>query len=159
MKELITRLSQQLMQNNERLVTAESCTGGAVATALTELAGSSQWFERGFITYSNESKQELLGVQSETLERHGAVSEETAREMAEGALCNSHAQLSLAVTGIAGPSGGTHEKPVGMVCFAWAQLGHPTQSATQYFSGDRTAIREQAIRYVLDELLKQLPAK
>jgi nicotinamide-nucleotide amidase len=159
MKELISQISQQLLQCHYTLVTAESCTGGGVATAMTELAGSSQWFERGFITYSNSAKQELLGVQISTLERYGAVSEETAREMADGALRNSHGQISLAVTGIAGPSGGSVEKPVGMVCFAWAKRGHATQSATEYFSGDRAAIREQATRYVLEELLTQLRAK
>ena len=159
MLDIAELLAQYLIKKNYKLVTAESCTGGLVAATLTDIAGSSQWFERGFITYSNCAKQEVLGVRTSTLEDYGAVSEETACEMAEGALGNSHAQLSLAVTGIAGPSGGTREKPVGMVCFAWAQLGQSTQCATEYFSGDRATIREQATRYVLEELLKQLRTK
>lgn len=150
---LVAETSQQLLRHGYKIVTAESCTGGGLAAVLTELAGSSQWFERGFITYSNEAKQELLGVQLKTLEYYGAVSEATAREMAEGALRNSHANISLAVTGIAGPSGGSVDKPVGTVCFAWAIKGQPILTTTQYFTGDRQAIREAAVVYALEKLL------
>src|SRR5687768_7710588 len=102
------------------LVTAESCTGGWVAQAVTSVAGSSDWFERGFVTYSNDAKHDLLGVRKKTLDAHGAVSEETAREMAQGALARSKGTLAVAITGVAGPGGGSREKPVGMVCFAWS---------------------------------------
>ncbi len=139
-----------------QLVTAESCTGGWVAQVVTIASGSSQWFDRGFITYSNLAKQQVLGVSSETLEQFGAVSEQTAQEMAQGALAHSDADVSLAVTGVAGPTGGTPEKPVGMVCFSWAIKGHTTQAATQYFEGDRTSIRSQSVEYVLEQLVHWL---
>jgi len=130
------------------LVTAESCTGGGLAYAITAIPGSSKWFERGFVTYSNESKQELLGVSSNTLEKYGAVSEQTVIEMAHGALRNSHADFSIAITGIAGPDGGTAEKPVGTVWFAWGTKDK-IQSQLKFFQGDRKSIREQAIEYAL----------
>lgn len=137
------------------LVTAESCTGGWVAQAVTSIAGSSDWFERGFVTYSNDSKQELLGVRSETLSRHGAVSEEAAREMAQGALARSKGTVALAVTGVAGPGGGSAAKPVGMVCFAWASK-HAVQSETRRFSGDRESVRKQSVIRALEGVLEQL---
>jgi nicotinamide-nucleotide amidase len=127
------------------LATAESCTGGWVAEAVTSVSGSSEWFDRGFVTYSNDAKCEMLGVRAETLERHGAVSEETAREMATGALAASRAQIAVAITGVAGPTGGTPQKPVGMVCFAWAVRGHPVDTATRRFDGDREAVRRQSV--------------
>ena len=138
-----------------KLVTAESCTGGWVAQAMTAIPGSTAWFERGFVTYSNEAKQEMLNVQAETLAQWGAVSEQTAKEMAAGALLASHAQVSLAVTGIAGPSGGTVEKPVGFVCFAW-QVESNSYSQHQHFEGDRTAIRRAAVGYALSVLTEML---
>jgi nicotinamide-nucleotide amidase len=142
------------------LVTAESCTGGQVAQTVTSVSGSACWFERGFVTYSNEAKQEMLGVKPATIETYGAVSEETAREMAEGALLHSHAQISLAITGIAGPTGGSKEKPVGTVCFAWTGQNLPTTSITKHFIGHRDDIRTQATQFVLETLIKTvIPAQ
>jgi nicotinamide-nucleotide amidase len=138
------------------LVTAESCTGGWAAQAVTSVAGASEWFERGFVTYSNAAKQELLGVRADTLERHGAASEETAREMALGALARSRGTLALAITGVAGPGGGSAAKPVGMVCFAWARKGTPARSETRRLSGDRAAVREQSVIRALEGVLETL---
>lgn len=135
------------------LALAESCTGGGIAQAVTAVAGSSDWFDRGWVTYSNAAKVELLGVSPATLQRHGAVSEETAREMAAGALARSRAQVALAVTGIAGPGGGSPEKPVGTVCFAWAVRNGEAQSATLHFSGDRDQVRRESVRYALNQLI------
>jgi nicotinamide-nucleotide amidase len=132
--------------------TAESCTGGLVAGAITAIAGSSGWFERGFVTYSNEAKMEQLGVPAETLAREGAVSEPTARAMAEGALARSRATFSVAITGVAGPSGGTPAKPVGMVCFAWAQRDGATTVETHHLPGDRAAVREASVVIALQGL-------
>lgn len=140
------------------LATAESCTGGWLGKKITDVDGASHWFERGFITYSNQAKQELLGVSHETLERFGAVSEQTAREMAEGALSNSPAQVSVAITGIAGPEGGNDEKPVGTVWLAWSPQGSPTRCELMQFSGDREAIRHQAVVAALQGLLDILRA-
>jgi nicotinamide-nucleotide amidase len=151
--DLIKKLGEAFIAKKLMLVTAESCTGGMVAEAITSLAGSSNWFERGFVTYSNAAKQEMLGVKRETIENFGAVSEETACEMAEGALAHSHAQVGLAVTGIAGPEGGTETKPVGTVCFAWSQIDRKTTSITKHFVGDRTSIRQQAAFFALSGLL------
>jgi nicotinamide-nucleotide amidase len=137
------------------LVTAESCTGGWVAQAVTSIAGSSSWFERGYVTYSNAAKRELLGVKAATIRRHGAVSEETAREMAAGALARSRGTISLAVTGVAGPSGGSAAKPVGMVCFAWAR-GRRLRSETRRFRGGREAVRRQSVMRALEGLLELL---
>lgn len=142
------------------LASAESCTGGWVGQAVTAVAGSSAWYDRGFITYSNQAKQQMLGVQAATLAQYGAVSEQTAQEMAAGAMKMSVAQLAVAVTGIAGPSGGSKEKPVGMVCFAWASQQGLARSETRFFSGDREAIRRQAVATALlgiMHLLKELP--
>ena len=141
-----------MKSRKQLLVSAESCTGGWAAQAVTAVAGSSAWFERGFVTYSNEAKIELLGVSADTLARFGAVSEETAREMAQGALAHSHAGFSVAVTGIAGPSGGSTDKPVGMVCFAWASHAGATRAATHCFAGDREAVRRQTVLAALQGL-------
>ena len=138
------------------LATAESCTGGWVAKVITQVSGSSQWFDRGFVTYSNIAKQEMLAVSAETLQQHGAVSEATVREMAVGALRHSHAQVALAISGIAGPGGGTADKPVGMVCFAWATADGPVTAATHRFQGNRDSIRRQAVLTALEGLLQQL---
>lgn len=146
-------LARELLDRHWLCVTAESCTGGGIAEALTRVAGSSNWFERGFVTYSNESKRELLGVAAETIERFGAVSEETAREMAEGALKHSRGQVAMAVTGIAGPEGGTADKPVGMVVFAWAIAGAPTTVQIRRFEGDRAVIRDAAVEQAIEGLL------
>ena len=137
------------------LVTAESCTGGWAAQAVTAIAGSSAWFERGFVTYSNEAKQELLGVSKRTLRKFGAVSEETAREMARGALRRSRGSIALAVTGVAGPGGGSRTKPVGMVCFAWAR-GRSVWSETLRLKGNRDAVRRQSVVRALRGVLKLL---
>jgi nicotinamide-nucleotide amidase len=135
------------------VATAESCTGGGVGEAITRIPGSSAWFDRGFVTYSNEAKIDLLGVRQETLGSDGAVSEIAAREMAQGALSQSSASLAVAVTGIAGPDGGTATKPVGLVWFAWATLSGEVQSRFEVFGGDRAAIREQAVQEALRGLV------
>ena len=137
------------------LATAESCTGGLIAGAITDIAGSSEWFERGFVTYSDEAKVEMLGVREETIRAHGAVSEATAAEMAQGALANSKADFAVAVTGVAGPGGGTTEKPVGMVCFAWARE-RGVETATRHFPGDRQAVRLASVAVALAGLLDGL---
>ena len=141
------------------LATAESCTGGGVAQAITEVAGSSAWFERGFITYSNLAKQQMLGVSEASLSRHGAVSEMTVREMVAGALANSAAQVALAVSGVAGPDGGTPDKPVGTVWFAWGIKNGTTHAQRRQISGSRTEVRAQSVRIALQgvrDLLGQL---
>jgi len=135
------------------IAVAESCTGGGVGEAITRVAGSSQWFERGFIAYTNHAKQDMLKVSAATLLAHGAVSEQTAREMALGALAASRADVSLSLTGIAGPGGATPGKPVGTVCFAWARRAGENQTETRHFSGDRAAIRRQAVEHVLRGIL------
>jgi nicotinamide-nucleotide amidase len=138
------------------LSTAESCTGGMIAAAITSSAGSSAWFERGFVTYSNEAKIECLGVPVELIAAAGAVSDVVARAMAEGALAHSRSNASVSVTGIAGPGGATPGKPVGMVCFAWAFRGHPVTSETHVFDGDRTAVRAATVRHALQGLIDRL---
>jgi nicotinamide-nucleotide amidase len=155
MEELARKIGARLKAGGQLLVTAESCTGGWVAQAVTAVAGSSEWFERGFVTYSNAAKQELLGVKGKTLEKHGAVSEETAREMAQGALAHSKGTLALAVTGVAGPGGGTKAKPVGMVCLAWA-TGRGIRSETKHFPGDRESVRRQSVIRALEGVLESL---
>jgi nicotinamide-nucleotide amidase len=136
------------------IVGAESCTGGLIAAVLTSVSGSSAWVDRGYVTYSNEAKIEMLGVSSKTLDAFGAVSEETAREMAVGALKSSRATVAYSVTGVAGPSGGTVTKPVGMICFGFATLDGVT-SFTHHFGGDRSAVREQSVNFVLGELARK----
>lgn len=156
MKQLAMELGKRLTKKAWKLVTAESCTGGGLAYAITEISGSSDWFERGFVTYSNISKHELLGVKNTTLQAFGAVSEQTAREMAEGALQHSEAQICLAITGIAGPLGGTLEKPVGTVWFGWASIEMETGALRKVFAGNRQEVREQSIRFALEKLIQSI---
>lgn len=150
---LATALGAALQARGWRCATAESCTGGLVAGAITAIAGSSGWFERGFVTYTNDSKHEMLGVPVEMLEAYGAVSEPVAQAMAAGALAHSSADLAVSITGVAGPGGGTAAKPVGMVCFAWAVRGSAPQAATHHLPGDRAAVREAAVAEALRGLL------
>ena len=157
MRELAERVGRALDAAGATLVTAESCTGGWLAQAVTSVSGSSAWFERGFVTYSNAAKEELLGVQRATLESHGAVSEETAREMALGALRRSRGTLAVAITGVAGPSGGTVAKPVGLVCFAWATRSE-TRIESRRFAGDREDVRRQSVVRALQGVLEFLEA-
>lgn len=148
------RLAAELRQRGWLLVTAESCTGGSMAAALTDLPGSSAWFDRGWVTYSNAAKVDLLDVPVELLERWGAVSGPVAEAMAKGALLRSSAELAVAVTGIAGPGGGTPDKPVGLVWFAWGRRGHAVRSGSRVFAGDRAAVRQAAVLWGLDGLLQ-----
>lgn len=153
--DILKELSRICIARGFRLVTAESCTGGLVAKLITDQAGSSDWFERGFVSYSNLSKQEMMGVPANLLERWGAVSEQVAGAMAKGALQHSAADFSLAITGIAGPAGGSPGKPVGMVCFGWAAgAGKACLTRTIYFEGDRVSVRESAALFALQELLE-----
>lgn len=153
---LIEALAHMLRERGLYLVTAESCTGGLIAAACTSIAGSSDWFERGIVSYSNEAKTELLGVSAALIAKHGAVSAEVARAMAEGALAHSAADLSLAVTGVAGPSGGTAAKPVGTVWLALARRGEPAQATLLQLSGDRAEVREQTVDRALQTALAAL---
>ncbi|MBZ0070116.1 MAG: nicotinamide-nucleotide amidase [Gammaproteobacteria bacterium] len=148
-------LGERLRASGQRVATAESCTGGWVAKVLTDIAGSSQWFERGFVTYTNASKQDLLGVDAEVLTGHGAVSAATVEAMASGALVRSRAQFSCAISGIAGPGGGTPDKPVGLVWFAWARGSGSAavRSECRQFTGDREAVRRQAVAHALQGLI------
>jgi nicotinamide-nucleotide amidase len=141
------------------LVAAESCTGGGIGEAITRTAGSSGWFERGFITYTDQAKQEMLGVRAETLAEFGAVSEQTAREMALGALCASHADMAVSVTGIAGPEGGTTGKPVGTVCFCWVLKEVSTKTEICHFQGGRAAVRRQTIIHALQGVIQLSASK
>ncbi len=156
----VTRLAHLLAgackRHGVHLATAESCTGGGVAAACTRISGSSEWFERGMVTYTNVAKREMLGVAGETLAAHGAVSEAVAREMAAGALKHSHADISVAVTGIAGPTGGVPGKPVGTVHFAWGVRDGPIQARRFHFKGDRAAVRLQSIAVALQGLIDLL---
>ncbi|MEP7184114.1 MAG: CinA family protein [Betaproteobacteria bacterium] len=153
---LAAALGRALEARGWKVATAESCTGGLVAGAITDVAGSSGWFERGFVTYSNRAKTDLLGVAATTLEAHGAVSEAVALEMAAGALARSPAEVALAVTGVAGPTGGTDAKPVGMVCFAWARRGGAVEAVTRQFPGDRAAVRAATVEAALAGLLARV---
>jgi nicotinamide-nucleotide amidase len=155
-KALATKTGRRLGRAKAMLVTAESCTGGWVAQAITSVAGSSAWFERGFVTYSNAAKQQMLGVSGKTLKKHGAVSEETAREMAARALVRGRGTIALAVTGIAGPGGGSAAKPVGTVCFAWAKKGARVRSETHRFRGGREAVRRRSVVRALEGVLELL---
>ena len=154
---IVETLSQLLIKHDKQLAVAESCTGGWVAKVLTDLAGSSAWFERGFVTYSNQAKHDMLGVAEATLATYGAVSKETVTEMALGALKNSPADFSLSISGIAGPGGEVEDKPVGLVWFSWAVEYNQMQSVLaaqkQVFKGDREAIRQQAVVYALKNLI------
>lgn len=142
-----------LAAHQSKLACAESCTGGWVAEVVTATAGSSAWFDCGFVTYSNDAKQDLLGVSPATLERCGAVSEETVREMVAGTLARSRADLALAISGVAGPGGGSTAKPVGMVCFAWGERKGGIRSETRHFTGDREAVRRQAVIHALRAIM------
>src|SRR5512134_2972432 len=153
---LATLAGERLKARGLKLVTAESCTGGWVAQAVTAISGSSDWFDRGFVTYSNDAKREMLGVRAETLDRSGAVSEETAVEMVRGALAASRAQIAVSITGVAGPTGGTATKPVGMVCFGWALAGGGADATTRHFAGDRSEVRRQSVLFALQGVLERI---
>jgi nicotinamide-nucleotide amidase len=153
---LAEEVGAELKRRGLMLVTAESCTGGWVAEAVTMVPGSSEWFERGFVTYTHISKREMLGVESETLGKHGAVSEQTVREMVTGALARSHAQVAVAVSGVAGPGGGSPEKPVGTVCFAWGSTTRAPSAVTRRLPGDREAVRRQSVEHALKGVLDLL---
>ena len=155
MNALAARVGRRLKRAGTLLVTAESCTGGWAAQAMTAIPGSSDWFERGFVTYSNAAKRELLGVKAATLKKHGAVSLQTAREMARGALRRSRAGVALAITGVAGPAGGSASKPVGTVCFAWAR-GRKMKSETRRFRGARQQVRRRSVEHALKGVLQML---
>jgi nicotinamide-nucleotide amidase len=150
-------LAELLQQKGWMLATAESCTGGLIAGACTELSGSSLWFERGFVSYSNEAKTDLLGVDAALIEAHGAVSEQVARAMAEGAVAHSKAQAAVSVTGVAGPTGGSAEKPVGTVWFGWSVAGR-VHTERRRFDGDRAAVRAATVRHALKTLVDVLRA-
>ena len=163
---LTEQLAEALLQHGWMLASAESCTGGMIASRCTDLSGSSQWFERGFVTYSNEAKHEMLGVNTALIAEYGAVSEAVAQAMALGAMRHSRAQVTVAVTGVAGPTGGSADKPVGTVWFAWATPSDagPTPGAetawvkteVMHFSGDRAAVREATVQHALKTLLDLL---
>lgn len=155
---LSQQVGLQLLRSQQVLTSAESCTGGGVAFAITDIPGSSAWFERAFVTYSNDAKQEMIGVQSETLAEFGAVSEPVVQEMVQGALAHSRATIGVAISGIAGPDGGSEEKPVGTVCFAWADTQGWQKMETMHFIGDRSQVRQQAIVHALQTLATYLPA-
>lgn len=152
---LVEHLAIALKARGQMMATAESCTGGLIASACTELSGSSNWFERGFVTYSNAAKSELLGVAAALIEEHGAVSEAVARAMAIGAVVNAHAHWSVAVTGIAGPAGGSVLKPVGTVWFGWA-TPEGVFTEHQRFDGDRARVRQAAVAHALSGLLQRI---
>ncbi len=156
LSDLSAALARVLLEKQLKLVTAESCTGGLIAAACTDLAGSSAWFERGFVTYSNDAKIELLGVQERLLRRAGAVCEGVARAMVLGALAHSKAQVAVAVTGVAGPTGGSASKPVGTVWFGFAVPGQVTTEKC-HFSGDRAAVRAATVQHAFTRLLALLP--
>lgn len=151
---LVQKLAEQLLQQGKRLALAESCTGGMIAATCTDLAGSSRWFDRGFVTYSNAAKIECLDVPAETLERHGAVSEATVIAMAKGTLEHSDADIALSVSGIAGPDGGSEAKPVGTVWFALSDETGFTNALVEQFTGDRKHVREQAVQFALKLLIE-----
>ncbi|MCL6556603.1 MAG: nicotinamide-nucleotide amidohydrolase family protein [Burkholderiales bacterium] len=153
LEDLSARVGSALKARGLWLVTAESCTGGWLGQAITAVPGSSQWYERGFITYTNRAKEEMLGVSPDTLARHGAVSEAVVAEMAQGALAKSPADVSVAISGIAGPGGATPGKPVGTVCMAWATREGELRLRTFHFEGDRAAVRRQAVAAALEGLL------
>lgn len=160
---IVEQLAELLLKQQKKLAVAESCTGGWIAKVLTDLSGSSEWFERGFVTYSNKAKHEMLAVADSTLQQYGAVSQQTVNEMALGVLNNSDADFSLSVSGIAGPGGGTKEKPVGLVWFAWAVNENNAKkildAKQNIFAGDRNAVREQAVYFALNELVEFIKLK
>ncbi|WP_420241557.1 CinA family protein [Roseiterribacter gracilis] len=151
---LAKQMLKRALETKTTIATAESCTGGLIASSLTEIPGGSSMFERGFVTYSNQAKTEMLGVPAHLIADHGAVSEEVARAMAEGALKNSNATIAVSTTGVAGPDGGTPKKPVGMVCFAIATRTHPCRAETMHFKGDRAQVRLASVEHALRLLLE-----
>jgi nicotinamide-nucleotide amidase len=160
--DLAVRVGEALSRRGLMLVTAESCTGGWVGQCVTMVSGSSAWFERGFVTYTNVAKMEMLGVRQSTLEAQGAVSEQTVCEMAQGALARSHGQVAVAVSGVAGPTGGSAAKPVGTVCLAWVAREGATRSVTLHLDGDRDAVRRASVVAALEgvlELIAALPSQ
>ena len=156
--QLAIDLGRRLLERGWRVATAESCTGGLAAGAITAIPGSSDWFERGFVTYSDDAKHEMLGVPRELIAACGAVSEPVAQAMAEGALARSHAQCTLSITGIAGPGGGSSAKPVGMVCFGWAVAGKAACAATRHLPGDRAGVRSASVTTALGGLIALIDA-
>src|SRR6185295_7529299 len=154
--ELSGRVGDALKARKLMMAAAESCTGGWIGQAVTMVPGSSKWFDRGFVTYTNEAKEDMLGVGHKTLETFGAVSEQTVREMVAGALARSRAQVAVAVSGIAGPDGGSSKKPVGTVLLAWGQKGVSTRAQAMHFPGDRDAVRRQSVIAALDGILALL---
>ncbi|MDZ7789430.1 MAG: CinA family protein [Xanthomonadales bacterium] len=153
---LASALAAEMRNHGHRLVTAESCTGGWIAKVCTDLRGSSEWFERGLVSYSNEAKSELMGVRASDIHRFGAVSEEVAAAMARGAVEHSHADVAVSVSGIAGPDGGTPDKPVGTVCFGWALPGDVVETEMHRFNGDRDEVRRASVAVSLRGLLERL---
>ena len=156
---LAEKVGAALKARGLMMTTAESCTGGWIAQAITAVPGSSEWFERGFVVYTYISKREMLGVKEATLSRHGAVAEEVVREMVAGALARSHAQVAVAVSGVAGPAGGTPDKPVGTVCLAWGMKDGKPRSETTRFAGDREAVRRQAVERALRGVIELLDSR
>jgi nicotinamide-nucleotide amidase len=153
--ELAEKLGSILRKRNLHIAVAESCTGGGLSSAITDVAGSSEWFDRGFVTYTNRAKQDMLGVSSTVISVHGAVSQETVCAMAEGVITNSNADVSVAISGIAGPGGGSPEKPVGTVWIAWADTMQPIHAQCYFFKGDRAAVREQSVLVALEGLIQR----
>lgn len=151
LEQLARRTGRLLKDHGLSMTAAESCTGGWIAKVMTDIPGSSQWFERGFVTYSNQAKMDMLGVQADTLEHFGAVSEQVVREMAAGALAHSRAQVAVAVSGIAGPDGGSDSKPVGTVWLAWAD-GNGVRAERRWFPGNREEVRRQTVIHALEVL-------
>ena len=156
LRQKTTRLAELLLSKQLHVTAAESCTGGLLAATFTELPGSSNWFEYGFVSYANRAKQELLSVPANILEQHGAVSEPVVTAMVDGALSASHADIGVAISGVAGPDGGTDEKPVGTVWFAWQIKNKPVQSQCCHFSGDRQQVRVQSVARAIDGLMTLL---
>ena len=153
---LSEQIGNRLLEKHMWLATAESCTGGWIAQSITDISGSSQWFDRGFVTYSNEAKQDMLGVSPDTLAQYGAVSEQTVTEMVRGALANSRADIAVAVSGIAGPTGGTPDKPVGMVWIAWGMRDVEPVTQVEHYLGSRFEVRQQTVETALQGILKLL---
>jgi len=157
--ELSGRVGDALKARKLMMAAAESCTGGWIGQTITMVPGSSKWFDRGFVTYTNDAKQDMLGVGAETLKEFGAVSEQTVREMVAGALARSRAQVAVAVSGIAGPDGGSRQKPVGTVMLAWGEKGGAINAQSIHFPGDRDAVRRQTVIAALDGMLALLGRK
>lgn len=153
---MLEKLAERLIRRHAMIATAESCTGGLVAKLMTDIAGSSQWFDRGFVTYSNQAKHDMLGVPLALIEEYGAVSEPVVAAMTEGVLKNSQANFALAISGIAGPTGGSADKPVGTVCFSFQQKNQTPKVSTQFFSGDREQIRTAAAEFAIQQMLHML---